>query len=111
MPEVSYGRFVKGPKSFRSPVSKWVALQAGRGPKERLDLAPERGRHRRKPHEGEQAVDGAKPEAPAPVERGHEARIAQRLDAETPGAGAGPFDEGAEKGAELAVKTCHGART
>lgn len=66
-----------------------------------------RGRDGRKPHEGEQAVDGARAQAAAPVERGHEARIAQRLDAEAPGAGAGLVEERAEKRAELPVEVRH----
>ena len=46
-------------------LAEHVALGAG-GTQERLDLAPEGGADRRKAHEGEEAVDGAQPEAAAP---------------------------------------------
>ena len=91
----------------RRELAEHVGLGAG-GAQERLDLAPERGADGRMAHEGEEAVEGLQPQPAAPVERGHEARIAQRLDAEAPGAGAGPGEERAEKRAELVVEACHG---
>ena len=75
---------------------------------ERLDLAPEDGADGRFAHEGQHPVGGAEPERAPLRERGEEALVAERPDAEAPGAHAVAFEMVPDRPEDIRAKVCHG---
>ena len=74
---------------------------------ERLDLAPEGGTDGLFAHERQHPVGGVEPERASPRERGDQAFVIERANAEAPGAHAVAFEMVPDRPEDVFAKVCH----